>query len=146
MSEDGVLPGSWGGVKARTRKNEKMNKKNKRVSRLTADLTLILSLLLLAGVCFGIYTWTRNEGAVAVVRVNGVEQARYSLSEDRSVPITGYGASAGFNLLVIEDGRARVTNADCRDQICVGHAPIHRVGESIVCLPHRVTVTVERGR
>jgi hypothetical protein len=32
--------------------------------------------------------------------------------------------------------------ADCRDQICVHHIPISGSGESIICLPHKLVVTV----
>ena len=33
-------------------------------------------------------------------------------------------------------------NASCPDGICVSHRPIFRDGESIVCLPNRVVITV----
>ena len=32
--------------------------------------------------------------------------------------------------------------ASCPDGICAAHKPISREGESIVCLPHRVVITV----
>ena len=32
--------------------------------------------------------------------------------------------------------------ATCPDGICVSHTPIFRDGESIVCLPQRVVITV----
>ena len=35
-----------------------------------------------------------------------------------------------------------MTDADCPDKICVNHATISDVGESIVCLPHRVVVEI----
>ena len=44
--------------------------------------------------------------------------------------------------MVISDGKVRVDLADCPDGICVAHRPIFRDGESIVCLPNRVVVTV----
>jgi hypothetical protein len=38
-----------------------------------------------------------------------------------------------------------VEAADCPDKLCVSHREIFREGESIVCLPHRVVVTVTKG-
>ena len=46
-----------------------------------------------------------------------------------------------FNRLVIKDGKASVESATCPDGICASHNPIHRKGESIVCLPNRVVIT-----
>ena len=36
--------------------------------------------------------------------------------------------------------------ADCPDKICVHMRPIRYAGESILCLPHRLAVTVRGGR
>ena len=52
-------------------------------------------------------------------------------------------SESGVNFLVIEDGKAYVSEADCPDKICVDHAPISRVGETIVCLPHGVVIAIE---
>ena len=48
----------------------------------------------------------------------------------------------GLNRLVIKDGKAWVETASCPDGICAAHKPIHREGESIVCLPNKVVITV----
>ena len=48
----------------------------------------------------------------------------------------------GSNTLVIKNGEAAVTRADCPDLICVNHRVVKRNGESIICLPHRVVITV----
>ena len=48
----------------------------------------------------------------------------------------------GTNRLVIKDGAARMEWADCPDQICVNHRAVSRNGESIICLPNQVVVTV----
>ena len=43
---------------------------------------------------------------------------------------------------MIKDGEARMEWADCPDQICVDHRAVSRNGESIICLPNQVVVTV----
>ena len=42
-----------------------------------------------------------------------------------------------------KNGEAYVSEADCPDGICAAHRPISHVGETIVCLPHRVVIKVE---
>ena len=65
------------------------------------------------------------------------------LSEDTEVTIEG--VDGGENLLVIQDGTAKIESASCPDGICVRHYAISRDGESIICLPNRVVVTIRGG-
>ena len=74
--------------------------------------------------------------------VDGRVYNTYSLKDSVSVDIyTGDGLE-DINRLVISDGKAKIEFASCPDGICACHRPIYRSGESIVCLPHRVMVTV----
>ncbi|MBQ9155690.1 MAG: NusG domain II-containing protein [Eubacterium sp.] len=59
--------------------------------------------------------------------------------KDRPVVNTGDGWE---NILKIEDGRVSMVKADCPDKICVDHKPIRNVGETIVCLPHKLVVEI----
>jgi hypothetical protein len=49
------------------------------------------------------------------------------------------------NVLVIEDGKADMTDADCPDRLCVHQRAISRNNETIVCLPNKVVVQVTGG-
>ena len=104
----------------------------------------ILAVLLAAVMIFGaLWYFCRGEGDLVRVEVDGILFGEYSLSVDRTVEIrTGEGRDQ-LNLLVIENGEARVVEASCPDGICAAHRAISRSGESIVCLPHRVVVTVK---
>lgn len=106
------------------------------------DIRLIAGILIIAAGIWLFLRLTREEGAYAVVSVNGVEQARYPLSESFQTEIV---TESGSNLLVIENGKARVTEADCPDKLCVHQKAVSCQGESIICLPHKLTVTVEGG-
>ena len=75
-----------------------------------------------------------------VVAVDGEEAAAFPLSGKEDVIIDGY--RGGFNHLVIRDGEAVLTEADCPDRRCTRMGPISEPGEWMVCLPHRVTVTI----
>lgn len=110
-----------------------------RKRKLRNDLILITALLAVVTVA-GLCLWlVRGEGDTVTVTVDGQTFGVYSLTEEREVVIA---TDRGSNTLVIRDGKALVTEADCPDGICAGHRPIHRAGENIVCLPHKVVVTV----
>ena len=100
------------------------------------DIILIASILVVAIAFFLIVELTKEEGAGVVVKVDGVEVAEYSLSKSGTYPLNG-----GTNILVIEDGRAYLSNANCPDKLCVHQGKISRTGEVITCLPNKLTVT-----
>ena len=75
-----------------------------------------------------------------VVRVDGVEVERHSLALNGTFPLNG-----GSDILVIENGQAWLSEANCPDHICVKQGKIHYTGQVITCLPNRLTVTVEGG-
>lgn len=102
-------------------------------------IAALLILLVLAGLAFYLL---RGEGDTVSVEIDGKPFGAYALSEDRTVEIRTGKSGEELNLLVIRDGKAFVETATCPDGICADHKPISREGESIVCLPHRVVITV----
>ena len=117
--------------------------KQARRRKLRNDLILIGSLIVvlaLIGLAFWLF---RGEGDTVVVEVDGKVYGTYALDVDRTVEIRTGDGGEELNLLVIEGGRARVETATCPDGICAAHRPISREGESIVCLPHKVVITVK---
>lgn len=105
------------------------------------DLLLAVGVLAAAALLYALLR-PGGAGAWAVVSVEGAETARYSLSEDRTVTLGDGGA---WNVLRIAGGRAAVTEANCGDHTCVNTGPIWREGETIVCLPHKLMVSIEGG-
>ena len=51
----------------------------------------------------------------------------------------------GHNLISVEQGRIRVSEADCPDQICVDQGWISDGTVPIVCLPHRLMIQIVGG-
>lgn len=101
------------------------------------DYQLIVVVAAAAALLFLVFAKVWNGSAsMAEVSVNGKKIGRYRLSEDQEIEIRGK------NLLVIRDGKADMTEADCPDKLCVRQKPISKQGESIVCLPNKVIVTV----
>lgn len=101
------------------------------------DLILIGAILLVIAIVFAVTTLTKEEGAYVVVKVDGKEVGKYSLSADGEYELNG-----GTNILRIEGGCAYLTEADCPDHLCVKQGKIDETGETITCLPNKLTVTV----
>ncbi len=106
------------------------------------DLLLCVALLLLAGILAGILFLCRKPGATVVVTQNDLTLLSVSLSEDGTYPIR---TQAGYNLLVVENGSARIAEADCPHGICTQSGAVRYAGQTIVCLPHKLVVTVVGG-
>ena len=107
----------------------------------------ILIGILLAGilVLFLLQTpWEKTTGAAVVITVNGAETGTYPLECDAVIPILN-AAGEVTNTLTIKDGAAKMTEADCPDQFCLHQKKIRHTGETIVCLPNQVVVTVTGG-
>ena len=112
--------------------------------KLRNDLIFIGSLLLgliLIGLAFFLL---RGEGDTVLVTVDGESFGVYSLSKDTVVDIRTGEDGEHLNRLVIRDGKAFVELATCPDGSCADRKPISRQGESIVCLPHKVVISVRR--
>lgn len=104
------------------------------------DFIFIGAILL---VCIGLLFASRfgkRAGGAVVIRVEGKEQATYSLAVDGTYPLNG-----GTNVLEIKGGKARMIEADCPDHYCMEQGSIANTNETITCLPNKLTVTVVGG-
>ena len=117
--------------------------KGKETKKIRNDV-IFIGILLLSVMAFGLgFFLFRGEGSTVTVEVNRQVFGTYSLAMDRVVDIPS--GDGELNRLVIRDGKAFMETATCPDGICSSHRPISRKGESIVCLPHQVVVTVTGG-
>ncbi len=105
-----------------------------------ADIVLVAVVILAAAISLFLGHFLKHEGTYATVSVDGSVVVEYTLDEDGTYEISG--ANGGRNLLVIEDGKAYLSEADCPDLLCVKQGTISKVGESIICLPHKVVIEI----
>lgn len=101
------------------------------------DLILIGAIVVIIAIAIGALHLTKKDGDYVIVKVDGKEVAKYSLSQDGEYALNG-----GTNVLRIEDGKAYLVSANCPDHLCVKQGKIDQRGETITCLPNRLTVTV----
>lgn len=103
------------------------------------DYVLIAVIICVTVLAVFLHELIGGKGAgCATVKVRGEIEGVYSLAEDQTIEING-----GTNLLQIKNGNVDMTWADCPDKLCVNQKAISKNGESIICLPNKVVVTVE---
>lgn len=106
-----------------------------------ADVLVMLSVLLIASLLlFGSFRSSGNDSSDLrlVIRTQS-EVLSYPLSSDRTVTVS----SGNITLTVeIRDGRARVSDSNCPDKICQRTGWISRKGETVICAPAAVRLTV----
>ena len=108
-----------------------MNKLHKK------DYFIITIIIVISLISLLLVTLTRKEGSGVIVRIDGEVVEKHSFSEEGEYVLNG-----GTNILVIKDGKAWVSDANCKDHICVNQGKISREGETITCLPNKITITV----
>ena len=101
------------------------------------DILIIVGILVVALVGMLVIEMTKEDGASVVVRVDGKEVATYSLEIDAEYELNG-----GTNVLCIKNKEAYLVDADCPDYLCVKQGKISKNGETITCLPNKLTITV----
>lgn len=104
------------------------------------DLILIVAVAAVATVSLLLHYLYGQVGQEIQVTCGGMVVGRYSLARDQTIRLET--PEGGYNILVIQDGRADVTEASCPDKICVDQRAVSRGGESITCLPNKTVITV----
>ena len=101
---------------------------------------VVAIILALALVIYLLSQFMTGDSGAVIVMVDGRETGVYSLYEDREIRIE---TQEGYNLLVIGEGQAYVSEADCSNQVCVHTQPVSESGGQIICLPHQVVIRLK---
>lgn len=101
-------------------------------------ITILLGSAILFLACY--YLFFHKDGAFIQITTDGKVYKTLPLNEDTTITISGF--NNGSNTLQIKNGYASVINADCPDKLCQKQKKIHYKGESIVCLPNKVVISV----
>ena len=103
------------------------------------SLILAIGCIVFAGIAGIAINMTRQRGSQIIVWADGTQWGIYQLNQEQEIEIK---TENGRNILRIQDGKAKMTEADCPDGLCIRQREIDKIGESIICLPHRIVVEV----
>ena len=98
---------------------------------------VIASLLLLSLLFFAFNLIFREEGAAVRVTVGDEVVGEYPLSKNKTYSLNG-----GTNILVIEDGVAYISYAECKTQQCKHMGKIKYCNQFIACEANKIRIVV----
>ena len=110
------------------------------------EFYLVLTILLLVCGCTIVnrvlFSEPGEKVEVAVITDNSEKTVleTFDLSQDTTYTIST--EPQGMNVLNIQDGTVWISEADCPNQDCIKQGKISMNGEMLVCLPHRITVSI----
>lgn len=105
------------------------------------DIILLIAVILAALAAFGSYQLLHHEnGDMVQISIDSEVTKTFSLNSDTTYTIKT--KDGGSNILQIKDGYASIQEADCPDKLCVHQKKISKQGETLVCLPHKVVVSI----
>lgn len=98
-----------------------------------------IALIIIAALFLVLWLIPKPEGATVTIMVDGDFYKSVPLDTDTEIVVE---SEYGKNTVIIKNSEVSVTDADCPDKLCEKDS-ISKSGESIVCLPNRLCVTVE---
>lgn len=106
---------------------------------LKGDIIIIASVIALALVTFllTLEMYTQNSNLVEVY-IDGEKIHTLPLQNDTTIIIE----ETYQNTIVIENNKVKVTNSTCPDGICENFGNISTSGQTIICMPNRLVVTI----
>ena len=104
---------------------------------------IIIIALVLSAAFLSVLRFFKTSALSAVVRENGEIVDTINLSTLNNEFARVYSKDYNVTVEFTKDG-AEVTSSDCPDKLCVHSGKITRSGQSIVCLPAKISVTLER--
>lgn len=125
---------------ARMEKDEEPYKASK--GQRLLSLGLLLLIIVIAGL-FLRFAKPKTDAGWLIITLDGAVYDTLSLGEDAVFTIED--GKGGYNVIRIEDGAVRVSEANCSNQVCVNTGNVSRTGEIIACLPHRLILSISSG-
>ena len=113
----------------------------KYTTALKINISVIIVILALLGISYLVVFFAfGNEGKYITIEKDGVLVGTYSLEAEQEIPLPDDEAD---NIVAIENGKAYMKEASCPDHLCMKQGKISKAGQTIVCLPNKVIVTVK---
>lgn len=113
----------------------------------TKKLIMIIAAAVI--ICLAVYFAVLRlapKGDMAVISVNGEEYRRIDLSKVKEPYELRIETEYGVNTVLVEPGAISVSSADCPDKICVYQGRLTQAGIPIICMPHRLVISIEGGQ
>lgn len=105
-----------------------------KIKRFLPDVLIVGAVIVLSFLIGLLPSFFYARGNTFTVSDNG-KISEYGLFENREIILE-------HCKIIVEDGTVRVEDSDCKDKICENFGRISKEGESIICIPNRLSVRI----
>ncbi|RVU54970.1 NusG domain II-containing protein [Anaerosphaera multitolerans] len=104
--------------------------------------------LLIILIAFSIFSYSASRLNTSsekylVININGEIVDKYKLDKNLKDKEIIVNSKFGKNILVIENNHIYIKDSTCKDKTCIKMGKISEIGQSLVCLPNRLMVSIE---
>ncbi|MBR5119360.1 MAG: NusG domain II-containing protein [Clostridia bacterium] len=107
------------------------------IKQYRVDIIVVAFFLVLSIAVLLITNFSKTEGTYVQVTLDGNIVGEYSLTADGIYSLNG-----GTNTLTVQSGVAYMSYSNCPDHVCENTGKIQYVGQTIICLPNRLTISI----
>ena len=110
------------------------------------DIVIIAVLLILSFTPHLIFFKTSQKSSknnYAIIQVDGKIHKKIDLSNVKNNEKVNLNLPNGKNTLLIKNNSIQMKSANCNDALCVKQGNISKVGQTIICLPHKLIIEIK---
>ena len=110
------------------------------------DIVIIAVLLIISFTPHLIFFKTSQKGSknnYAIIQVDGKIHKKIGLSNVKKSEKVNLNLPNGKNTLLIKNNSIQMKSANCNDALCVKQGNISKVGQTIICLPHKLIIEIK---
>ena len=110
------------------------------------DIVILAVLILLSFTPHLIFFKTSQKGSknnYAIIKVDGKIHKKIDLSKVKKSEKVNLNLPNGKNTLLIKNNSIQMKSANCYDALCVKQGNISKVGQTIICLPHKLIIEIK---
>jgi len=104
---------------------------------------LASSLILISMLSFTILKAVNQPGQIAVIKVENLQKFSKNLNRSEKFNTSGHMGEATIEIV---NKAIRVVSSNCPQKLCVRQGNITHTGEIIVCVPNKLTISIEGKR
>ena len=110
------------------------------------DIVIIVLLLIISFTPHLIFFKTSQKSSknnYAIIQVDGKIHKKIDLSKVKKSEKVNLNLPNGKNTLLIKNNSIQMDSANCNDALCVKQGNISKVGQTIICLPHKLIIEIK---
>lgn len=109
------------------------------------DKLLIICIIIVsvAGIKISANKASNEDSLYLKIQVDGEIYKKLIIDENTEHLIIPINTPYGYNEVVVEGKSVWMLNSDCEDKVCEKFGIIKHSNETLICIPHRVSVSLE---